>query len=57
MTWCSRVKVGFIIQQLSSPLLKYQKESTLRAQMGANRTLATQRETEILTAVFKIALV
>ena len=48
MTWCSRAKVGFIIQQLSSPLLKYQKESTLRAQMGANRTLAiSYRKTRI----------
>ena len=40
MTWCSRMRVGRIIPRLSSPMVKYHEEYTLRAQVGALRTLA-----------------
>lgn len=39
MTWCSRMRVGRIIPRLSSPMVKYHEEYTLRAQVGALRTL------------------
>ena len=39
MTWCSRMRVGRIIPRLSSPMVKYHEEYTLRAQVGAKRSL------------------